>query len=277
MPIPAPAPDRTCVVTGASSGIGAHLARQFAARGHGVTLVARRRERLEALADELSDRHGVRTEVVAADLADRDERVALVGEVAARGLTVDVLVNNAGFSTSGALAGIDPDREIAMLRTNVEAVDHLCGLVVPGMLDRRRGAVLNVASTASYQPLPGQAGYSASKAFVRAFSQALAAEVAGHHVTVTTLCPGPVDTEFADAAGLDQLGAVDVVPAFMWVSAEDVARRAVEGLEAGALVVVPGPANRVLAALASVTPRRLLLPALARLHPAMAASGGGAP
>lgn len=269
MAIPTPAPDRTCVVTGASSGIGEELARQLAARGHGVTLVARRRERLEALATELADRHDVRAEVVVADLSERDQRVSLVDQVAERGLIIDVLVNNAGFSTTGALVEIDPDREIAMLRTNVEAVDHLCGLIVPGMVERGRGAVLNVASTASYQPMPGQAGYAASKAFVRAFSEALAGEVASHGITVTTLCPGPVDTEFADAAGFEQIGETDLVPAFLWVSAETVAQRALEGLDAGALVVVPGPANRIVAALASITPRRLLLSVMARLHPAL--------
>lgn len=269
MAIPTPAPDRTCVVTGASSGIGEELARQLAARGHGVTLVARRRDRLEALASELADRHGIRAEVVPADLSERDQRVSLVDQVAERGLVIDVLVNNAGFSTTGALVAIDPDREIAMLRTNVEAVDHLCGLVVPGMVERGRGAVLNVASTASYQPMPGQAGYAASKAFVRAFSEALAAEVAPHSITVTTLCPGPVDTEFADTAGFQQIGETDLVPSFFWVSPEVVARRALDGLDSGALVVVPGAPNRVLATVASVTPRRLLLALMARVHPAL--------
>ena len=189
--------------------------------------------------------------------------------MAERGLTIDVLVNNAGFSTTGALTAIDPDREVAMLRTNVEAVDHLCALVVPGMVERGRGAVLNVASTASYQPMPGQAGYAASKAFVRAFSEALAAEVAPHGVTVTTLCPGPVDTEFADAAGFQPEGETDMVPSFFWVSPEVVARRALDGLDSGALVVVPGAPNRILAGLASITPRRLLLPLMARMHPAL--------
>jgi uncharacterized protein len=270
MAIPFPAPDRTCIVTGASSGIGTEIARVLASRGHGVTLVARRLDRLEILAAQLHERHGVRAEVVVADLVEPDQRRAVVAAVEERGLTAEVLVNNAGFSTVGPIAEIDPGREIAMLRTNVEAVDHLCGLVLPGMLERRRGAILNVASTASYQPLPGQAGYSASKAFVRTFSTALAGEVAEHGVTVTTLCPGPVRTEFAEVSGMDELDeGPNPLPDAMWVDVADVARIAVDALDAGTLVSIPGPANRAVAAVANVVPRQLLLPIVARRHPSL--------
>ncbi len=270
MAIPFPAPDRTCIVTGASSGIGVEIARILAARGHGVTLVARRLDRLEALAAQLGDQHGIRAEVVVADLSEPDERRAVVEAVHDRGLTPEVLVNNAGFSTLGPVAEIDPGREISMLRTNVEAVDHLCALVMPGMIERGRGAVLNVASTASYQPLPGQAGYAASKAFVRSYSTALAGEVAHRGITVTTLCPGPVRTEFGETAGMDDFNDDgNPLPEAMWVAVEDVARIGVDALEAGTLVAIPGPANRVLAALANVTPRQLLLPILVRSHPSL--------
>ncbi|MCU1454882.1 MAG: ydfG 2, partial [Acidimicrobiales bacterium] len=166
MTLPAPAADRTCLVTGASSGIGAELACQLAARGLGVTLVARRAEKLEELADELRAAHpGVRVEVVAADLADRDARTGLLDEVAGRGLSVDVLVNNAGLSTVGAVHRSDPEREVNMIEVDVVAVADLCSRFVPGMVARGRGAVLNVASTAAFQPLPGQAGYGGCKAF----------------------------------------------------------------------------------------------------------------
>jgi short-subunit dehydrogenase len=268
MAIPTPAPDRTCIVTGASSGIGEQLARQLAARGHGVTLVARREDRLRTLAEDLQAAHGIRAEVVAADLSDADARTALVAAVTERGLVPDVLVNNAGFSTVGPVAEVDPDREIGMIRTNVEAVAHLCALVVGGMVERGRGAVLNVASTAAFQPLPGQAGYAASKAFVRSYSQALAAEVKPHGVTVTALCPGPVKTEFADAAGFED-GGEGALPDFMWVGADEVATCALEGLDAGRSIVIPGASNRVLAGLAHLTPRAVLLPLLARQHPAL--------
>lgn len=269
MPIPLPAPDRTCIVTGASSGIGTEVARVLASRGHGVTLVARRHERLETLAGQLAERHGIRAEVVVADLIEPDQRRAVVGAVAERGLTAEVLVNNAGFSTTGPVVDIDPGREIGMLRTNVEAVDHLCALVAPGMVERGRGAILNVASTASYQPLPGQAGYAASKAFVRSFSTSLAGELAPHGITVTTLCPGPVRTEFGEVSGMEQSTDGNPLPEAMWVPVEVVARRAVDALEDGRLVCIPGTANRIAAALANVIPRQVLVPVLAKAHPSM--------
>jgi uncharacterized protein len=272
MAIPMPAADRTCVVTGASSGIGTEIARVLASRGHGVTLVARRLERLETLATQLREHHGVRVEVVVADLAEPDQRRAVVEAVAERGLTAEVLVNNAGFSTVGPVADIDPGREIAMIRTNVEAVDHLCALVLPGMLERVRGAILNVASTASYQPLPGQAGYAASKAYVRTFTTALAGEVAERGVTVTTLCPGPVRTEFADVSGLGDMDGGNPLPEVMWVDVEEVARTGVDALEDGRLVCIPGPVNRAVAAVANVTPRQLLLPVATRRHPSLRTS-----
>ncbi len=269
MSIPTPGPDRTCLVTGASAGIGVELATQMAARGHGVTLVARREDRLQTLAAELRETHGIRAEVVACDLQDEAARTDLIDEIGRRGLQIDVLMNNAGFSTVGPVAEVDPAREIGMIRTNVEAVAHLCALVVPGMVERRRGAILNVASTASFQPLPGQAGYAATKAFVRSYGLALGAELAPHGVSVTTLCPGPVDTEFGEAAGFEDLNEGDGLPAFMWESASDVARCGIEALEAGRAVAIPGLANRAFAAAARVTPKALLLPILRKAHPSL--------
>jgi hypothetical protein len=241
----------------------------LASRGHGVTLVARRLDRLETLAAQLREHHGVRTEIVVADLVEPHQRRAVLEAVEERGLTPEVLVNNAGFSTVGPVADVDPGREISMIRTNVEAVDHLCGLVVPGMLERGRGAILNVASTASYQPLPGQAGYSASKAYVRTFSTALAGEVGPRGVTVTTLCPGPVRTEFADVSGLGDMDGGNPLPQAMWVDVADVARAGVDALEDGRLVCIPGAANRLVAAIAHVTPRQLLLPLVGQGHPSL--------
>ena len=268
MTLPAPAHDRTCLVTGASSGIGVELARELAGRGHGITLVARRRERLEELAADIAESSLVRTEVIALDLTDADARAALPDQLAERGLTVDVLVNNAGFSTVGPVAASDHRREVAMVRTNVEAVSDLCSMFVPGMVERHRGAVLNVASTAAFQPMPGQAGYAASKAFVLSYTHALRAELAGSGVTVTALCPGPVDTEFIDTSGMDRAAATRALPSIMWVPAQTVASAAVEGLVAGRAVVIPGAANRATAVAAHLTPRTLLMPLLARRHPA---------
>lgn len=267
MSLPAPAPDRTCLITGASSGIGAELARVLAAKGHGVTLVARREDRLKVLADELSSAWSIRAEVVAVDLSDEAARDELAGEIAQRGLLVDVLVNNAGFSTMGPVHKSDPSREVAMIRTDVEAVAHLCSTFVPGMVARGKGAVLNVASTAAFQPMPAQAGYAACKAFVLSYSRALAQELRGKHVSVTALCPGPVETGFAEAAGIGDAEAAASLPKIMWVSPQAVAAQAVAGMEKGREVVIPGASNRVLARLAYLTPRRLLLPVLASQHP----------
>jgi uncharacterized protein len=258
MALPTPGPDTTAIVTGASSGIGREIARRLAGRGHGLTLVARRQERLRALADEITEAHGVRTEIVAVDLTDAAAREGVVDAVDAAGLVPAVLVNAAGLSTVGPVHRNDPGAELAMIRTDVEAVAHLCSLVLPGMVERGDGAVLNVASTAAFQPMPGQAGYAASKAFVVSYSQALRGELRGTGVTVTALCPGPVETEAA-------------LPRFMWVSADDVAAAAIEGLDKSRALVIPGVANRVGALGARLAPRSLLVPIIAHQHPGLRA------
>lgn len=269
MSIPSPDPRTTCLVTGASSGIGAEIARRLASRGLGLTLVARREDLLRRLADELVAATGVRVEVVPADLADERSRSAVVRRLEELDLVVDVLVNNAGFSTMGSVAKADRRRELEMVRTDVEAVVDLCTCYVPGMVGRGRGAVLNTASTAAFQPLPGQAGYGASKAFVLSYSQALRAELRGSGVSVTALCPGPVATGFATAAGMDESEAAASLPRFMWVAAEEVARAAVEGLDHDRPVVIPGAANRFGAIAGHLAPNALVLPIVARQHPAL--------
>ena len=269
MALPTPAPDRTALVTGASSGIGVEIARDLARRGHGVTLVARREDRLADLAAELADAHGVRAEVVGADLADPADRAGLVGAVEGRGLTVDVLVNNAGLTTSGPVHRGDLEAELRMVRVDVEAVVDLTTRFLPGMVERGRGAVLNVASVAAFQPLPGQAGYGGAKAFVLAYTQAVAAEVKGTGVSVSALCPGPVRTGFGEAGGLDAEESEAALPSFMWVDADEVARAGVAGLERGRTVTIPGPANLVGAYAGRLVPRSLLLPLMARQHPAL--------
>lgn len=268
MPIPAPAPDRTALVTGASSGIGDAIARALAARGHGVTLVARREDKLLALAEELGDL-GVRAEVLAADLSDRSARAALPERVEALGLTVEVLVNNAGLSTMGAVAAADPDAEMHMLEVDVVAVVDLCTRFLPAMVERRRGAVLNVASTGAFQPLPGQAGYGASKAFVLSYTRSLGGELRGTGVVATTLCPGPVHTGFGEVAGISNEDAESALPSFMWESVEAVAKCGVDALDAGHAVAIPGHVNRIAAAVAQITPKQLLVPLLASRHPAL--------
>jgi len=265
MALPSPAPDSTCLVTGASSGIGADVARSLARRGHGATLVARRTERLEELADELRSRHRVRAETLACDLADSAARERLVRDLDELGLTVEVLVNNAGFGSGGLFQRLDQERELEMVRLNVEAVVALCGCYVPQMVERGRGAVLNVASTAAFQPLPRQATYSASKAFVLAFTDALHADLQGTGVTATSLCPGPVKTEFAATAGIDE--AASGLPGMFWTESDYVAEQAVRGLEQGRRVVVPGKLNRATALGGQHAPRGLFLRVGSRVTP----------
>jgi short-subunit dehydrogenase len=261
MALPPPSPDSTCVVTGASSGIGSELARELSGRGYGVTLVARREDRLRELAAEL----GEGAEVHACDVTDPNARKGLADALAARGTAVAVLVNNAGFSTSGPFVKTDRDRELDMVRTNIEAVVDFCALFAPGMAERGNGAILNLASTASFQPLPMQAGYAATKAFVLSFSESLHAELDGQGVTVTALCPGPVKTEFADVA---EIPGADSMPGIFWGKPADVARAGIKGLERGKRVVIPGTLNRAGAIGGQHAPRSIVLRLTSRVHPA---------
>ncbi len=217
------------------------------------------------LAEELAERHAVRAEIFGCDVAEPEGRARLIGEVAERGLTVEILINNAGFGSGGAFHALDGDGETGMVRTNVEAVVALTSAWLPGMVERRRGAVLNLASLIGFQPVPFQATYGASKAFVLSFTQAVHEEVRGTGVTITALCPGPVRTEFGESGGFG--GADDRIPSFMWLDSETVARAGIEGLEKGDRVVVPGVVNRLGALSGHYMPRALLLPLVRRLWP----------
>jgi short-subunit dehydrogenase len=265
MSLPPPGTDRCAVVTGASSGIGSELARELARRGHQVVLVARTESKLDELAAEI----GKGAHVLATDLADHDARRRLVDRVGALGLEPDLLVNNAGLSTLGPVHRSDPEAELNVVEVDIAAVVDLCSRFLPGMVERGTGAVLNVASTAAFQPLPGQATYGAAKAFVLSYTQSLSGELAGTGVTVTALCPGPVETGFGEAAGFDAQESHDALPSFMWMSAEAVARAALDGLDHGRVVVGPGTLNRPAAAFGRFAPRRLLVPLLARQHPGL--------
>jgi short-subunit dehydrogenase len=265
MALPTPRPDSTALITGASSGIGADLARSLARRGHGVVLVARRTERLEELAAELHDEQAVRAETLACDLSDAGERAAMLDRLGELGLTVEVLVNNAGFGSGGLFQKLDQERELQMVRLNVEAVVDLCGRFVPEMVRAGRGAVLNVASTASFQPLPRQATYAATKAFVSAFTDGIYADLRGTGVTATCLCPGPVETEFPDSAGIED--AAEGLPSIFWTQSDHVAEEAVKGLERGKRVVIPGAINRATALGGQHVPRGLLLRLGSRFYP----------
>lgn len=265
MSLPTPTPDTAALVTGASAGIGAAIARELAQRGHGLVLVARRRDRLQELAGELQQEYGVRAEVLGCDLAKAASRQRLPARIEGLGLTIDVLVNNAGFATGGPFHQADPERELQQVRVLVEAPVALTTEFLPGMVRRGRGAILNVASTAGMQPLPYSAGYSAAKAYVLTFSEALHQELAGSGVTVTALAPGPVSTEFWDIAGWQVAGGQSferAVPRPAWVTAEQAAEAGVKGLEAGRRVVVPGLPVRAAMLASQYVPHMLKLPAI---------------
>jgi short-subunit dehydrogenase len=267
VPLPPASPSSAALITGASAGIGAEIARELARRGHNVVLVARRKERLDELAAELRSRQGVRAETIACDLSKAAPRARLPGRIAGLGLDVEVLVNNAGFATGGPFADSDPERELEQVRVLVEAVVALTSAFLPAMVERRRGAVLNVASTAGMQPLPYAAGYSAAKAYVLTFSEAIHHEVAGAGVTVTALCPGPVETDFWQSAGWRVGGKrsfEQVFPRPALVSPAAVARAGVDGLAAGRRVVVPGLPMWAAMLAARYIPNAVKLPVIER-------------
>lgn len=266
MSLPSASDGLTALVTGASSGIGEGIARELARRGRDVTLVARSEDKLTTLATELTAM-GVRADVLATDLSDRAARAELPDRVADLGLSVSILVNDAGLSTMGAVHRGDPDAELNMIEVNVMALADLCTRFLPAMVERRSGAVLNVASTAAFQPLPGQAGYAASKAFVLSYTQALHGELRGTRVTATALCPGPVHTGFNDVAGITRQQAEATMPRFMWESIESVARCGVDAMAAGRTSVIPGTAGKITATLGHLTPKDILVPLVASRHP----------
>ena len=257
MALPPPDADSTALVTGASSGIGASIARELAARGHSLTLVARREDRLRELADELSTEHEVRVETIAADLADAAARDALEAKISELGLAVEILVNNAGFGGFGAFADQAREREVGMVRLNVEAVVDLEARFLPSMVERGRGTVINIASVAAYQPLPDNATYAATKAFVLSHGEAVHEELRGTGVTMTTVCPGPVKTEFAEVAGIG--GAEDRTPSIVWMTPEQIAAAGVEAAEKGQRAIVPGLLHRAAAVAGQHAPRSVAL------------------
>jgi short-subunit dehydrogenase len=260
--LPEPSDSATALITGASAGIGEAIARDLAGRGHGVTLVARREERLRSLAGELSDRFGVRAEAIAVDLGSDSARADLPRRLDELGLEVEILVNNAGFGGGEDFARTDRDRLVSMVELNCVALLDLQAAYLPRMVERGRGAVINIASTAAFQPLPGAATYAATKAFVLSLSEAVHEELKGTGVTLTAICPGPVKTEFAEAAGLR---AEEQVPGMLWMSAESVAKAAVEAADDGKRAIVPGLLNRAGALTGQHAPRMLALPIAKRI------------
>lgn len=251
----------TALITGASSGIGRDLAHEHARRQGNLILVARRRDRLEALADDLRHQHGVDVVVLAGDLTKPDAVAGLQRTVEKRRLQVDMLINNAGFGGLGSFHQQDPGRQADMVQLNVQALTQLTRAFLPAMIARGQGRVLNVASTAAFMPGPTQAVYFATKAYVLSFTEALAVELAGTGVTATALCPGPTATEFARRAGAADRRMFRAATA----SSADVAAHGYRAMLAGRAVAVHGLGNRILVPLTRALPRSLVARLVGRL------------
>jgi uncharacterized protein len=263
MAIPPPLPTHAALVTGASSGIGAAFARNLAARGHDLVLVARRRDRLEDLAAELTQRHRRRVEIVPADLAEPCDRARLLREVSALGLTIDVLVLCAGFGMVAPFTASEPERLTLMIRTNVEATIALAREVVPTMVEQRSGAVLMVSSMAGNQPMPYFATYAATKAAVTSIAESLHCELKPHGITVTALCPGSVSTEFAEVANASRIE--NRQPGHLTATPEQCAEVGLKALARGRRTAVPLLSVRVFVWFAAHLPRSIWLPTCRRM------------
>ena len=224
------------LVTGASAGLGAEFARQCAKRGDDLALVARRRDRLEDLAGQIQGR----AQIFTADLAAPDAAASLINAIEAEGLVVETLINNAGFGLGGRFADLPLERQREMIDLNVRTLTELCRLVLPGMIERGRGGILNVASTAAFQPGPNMAVYYATKAYVLSFTEALHHELKRNRIKVSALCPGPTATEFFDVAGV-----ADSILARMSADARGVVSAGLRGLDRNKAVIVPGLSNKI--------------------------------
>jgi short-subunit dehydrogenase len=245
----------TALITGASSGIGEELAWVHAEKGGDLILVARRQERLDALAEVIASEHAVTVDVIAMDLAEAGAAQALLEAVAAQGLTVDILINNAGLGAHGIFHEAALERQTHMIDLNITALTELTHLFVQGMVERGEGMILNVGSSAGFLPGPLQAVYYASKAYVNSFSQAIANELEGTGVTVTVLCPGPVATEFQDTADLEGVRGFEFA-----ASARSVAEAGYRAMEEGRLLVIDDLRVRFLVeGVVPLLPRRPLL------------------
>lgn len=245
----------TALVTGASSGLGEEFARELARRHANLVLTARSREKLEQLASDLARVNGVSVQVIVQDLAEPNGALKLAQELKTRGIVVDHLINNAGFGTAGRFEEMDVEREAQMIRVNCESVTVLSRALLRSMLDRKRGGILNVASTAGHQPTPFMSTYGATKAFVLSFTLALAEELRGTGVHALALCPGPVPTGFQAAASIP----TGAVLSFAKLEAHTVVERALDAYERRVVIKTPGIVNSVQTLASKVFPRSLVV------------------
>ncbi len=253
---------KTALITGASSGIGLQLAYHFAHDGHRLVLVARNRAALRELGDQLQARYGVEVRISPKDLAHPSSPVELYQELQEAGIVLDILVNNAGFGVSGPFLRTDWNSEAELIQVNIVSLTHLTKLFLP-QIRAREGKILNVASTAAFQPGPYMALYYASKAYVLSFTEALAEELSGTGTTVTCLCPGPVETNFQKRA---HIGDTNLLRSPLLMDVREVARAGYEGMKRGKRLVIPGWKNRTVMQGLRVAPRGVVLKAVSRLH-----------
>lgn len=268
MPVPAPSPDARAVVTGASQGIGEALATELAARGHSLIITARREDVLTDLATRLAARFGVAVEVRPVDLVDAAERTKLADELASR--DISILCANAGTGTFGPVAKLDPAAEKAEVQLNAIAVHDLTLAVLPGMIERKAGGILISGSAAGNSPIPNNATYAATKAFVNTFSESLRGELRGSGVNVTLLAPGPVRTELPDPA--DASLVEKLVPEFLWISAEHTARVSLDALARNKMRIVPGITSKAMSVASQYAPRAVVAPIVGSFYRKL---GGG--
>ncbi|MCH9733626.1 MAG: SDR family oxidoreductase [Actinomycetia bacterium] len=262
MPVPAPSTDARAVVTGASQNIGEALAVELAARGHSLIITARREDVLTALADRLRERYGVTVEVRAVDLADPTGRDELCEELASR--NISILCANAGTATFGSVVSLDPDDERKQVQLNVLGVHDLVLAVLPGMVKRGAGGILISGSAAGNSPIPNNATYAATKAFVNTFSESLRGELKAAGVHVTVLAPGPVRTELPNP---DEQSLVErLIPDFLWISTEYTAKVSLEGLERNKMRVVPGVTSKAMSAASGYAPRSIVAPIVGAVY-----------
>lgn len=262
MPLPAPSPDARAVVTGASQNIGEALAAELAARGHNLIITARREDVLNELAARLTNDYRVTVEVRPVDLADPSARAGLVDELAGR--NISILCANAGTGTFGPVAGLDPAAERAQVQLNAVAVHDLVLAVLPGMVDRGAGGILVSGSAAGNSPIPNNATYASTKAFVNTFSESLRGELRASGVHVTLLAPGPVRTEMpdtTDASLVDKL-----IPDFLWISTEHTAKVSLDALSRNKMRVVPGVTSKAMSVAAQYAPRGIVTPIVGAVY-----------
>ena len=250
---------KTTLITGASGGIGEVFARRMAARGDNLVLVARSADKLAALADELKRAHHIDAQHIALDLAEPDAPARLFAETGRRGLEVETLVNNAGFGSVGELTSLELEGQLKMIDLNVRSLMELTYLYLVPMRERRRGAVINVASTAAFQPMPYMATYAATKAFVLSFSEALSEENRAHGIKMLALCPGSTSTNFFAVAG------AGTPPPQVTQTPEEVVETALRALDKGQAVVISGWINWLMVASERLAPRSLVAKIAGRL------------